>query len=156
MPATKTNRLWKEYAWLRKIYRYGSKVRSVYISSYRTIYAKLTFWNQLRYCYFFTNWSVLALSCRYQRSKVHPRTPDIRQVCSKRSWDGQIRKWRRLLHEFDPPKDEDEEDPDQMVIPRREQDRSTEYVEDTLMDIQSEYVEDPHLKIYDGWSDDEC
>ena len=77
-------------------------------------------------------------------------------MCSKRSWDGQIRKWRRLLHEFDPPKGEDEVDADQMLAPRREQDRSMGYVEDALMDMQAEYVEDPDLKIYDGWSDDEC
>ena len=28
----------------------------------------------------------------------HPRTPSATQQCSKRSWDGQVRKWRRLLH----------------------------------------------------------
>jgi len=39
----------------------------------------------------------------------HPRTPDPYQVCSKRSYDGQIRKWRRLLHAYDPPKVEGEE-----------------------------------------------
>jgi histone RNA hairpin-binding protein len=103
-----------------------------------------------------SEFNLSSLSYRYQRTKAHPRTPDIRQVCSKRSWDGQIRKWRRLLHEFDPPKDEDEEDPEQMFAPGREQDRSAEYVEDTLMDMQSEYVEDQDLKIYEGWSDDEC
>lgn len=36
------------------------------------------------------------------RTKEHPKTPDIYQVCSKRSWDGQVRKWRRQLHDFDP------------------------------------------------------
>jgi len=36
------------------------------------------------------------------RSKNHPKIPDINQVCSKRSWDGQVRKWRRQLHDFDP------------------------------------------------------
>ncbi|ELP84247.1 hypothetical protein EIN_064820 [Entamoeba invadens IP1] len=30
-----------------------------------------------------------------------PKTPEINQVCSKRSWDGQVRKWRRELHAFD-------------------------------------------------------
>lgn len=29
-------------------------------------------------------------------------TPDIRQACSKRAFDGQVRKWRRMLHEWDP------------------------------------------------------
>jgi len=36
------------------------------------------------------------------RKKV-AKTPDIHQVCSKRSWDGQVRKWRRELHVYDPP-----------------------------------------------------
>lgn len=31
-----------------------------------------------------------------------PNTPRKEKECSKRSWDGQIRKWRRLLHAFDP------------------------------------------------------
>jgi hypothetical protein len=31
------------------------------------------------------------------------KAPDAHQVCSKRSWDGQVRRWRRLLHLFDPP-----------------------------------------------------
>eukprot|EP00742_Colponemidia_sp_Colp-10_P002115 GILJ01002259.1.p1 GENE.GILJ01002259.1~~GILJ01002259.1.p1 ORF type:complete len:406 (-),score=37.07 GILJ01002259.1:446-1663(-) len=30
----------------------------------------------------------------------HPVTPDIRQSCSKRAWEGQVRKWRRLLHAY--------------------------------------------------------
>jgi hypothetical protein len=36
------------------------------------------------------------------RRKGDPRTPDKHQVCSKRSWDGQVRKWRRQLHFYDP------------------------------------------------------
>lgn len=39
---------------------------------------------------------------RKDRKRDDPRTPDKYQVCSKRSWDGQISKWRRLLHRFDP------------------------------------------------------
>jgi len=54
----------------------------------------------------------LELVPRKQRKKyVHPQTPDIKQVCSKRSWDGQVKKWRRRLHEFDPPAKENEETP---------------------------------------------
>lgn len=54
----------------------------------------------------------LELVPRKQRKKyVHPQTPDIKQVCSKRSWDGQVKKWRRRLHEFDPPMSENEETP---------------------------------------------
>jgi histone RNA hairpin-binding protein len=39
---------------------------------------------------------------RDARSTVDPRTPDAYQVCSKRSWDGQVSKWRRMLHQWDP------------------------------------------------------
>ena len=34
---------------------------------------------------------------------LDPMTPRVHQKCSKRSWDGQVRKWRRLLHQYDPP-----------------------------------------------------
>jgi histone hairpin-like RNA-binding protein len=53
--------------------------------------------------------SALLSSCRSQRTKNLPRTPDKSQVCSKRSWDGQIRKWRRLLHDFDVSQEDEEE-----------------------------------------------
>lgn len=41
--------------------------------------------------------------CRDKRGKKHPHTPDVHQKCSKRAFDGQVRKWRRLLHEWDLP-----------------------------------------------------
>jgi len=37
-----------------------------------------------------------------QRLKEHPKTPRKSQTCSKRSWDGQVKKWRRELHKWDP------------------------------------------------------
>lgn len=37
-------------------------------------------------------------------------TPDVRQACSKRAFDGQVRKWRRMLHEWDPEGDGGEEE----------------------------------------------
>jgi hypothetical protein len=40
---------------------------------------------------------------REQRKKGDPKTPNKYQICSKRSWDGQVRKWRRQLHFYDPP-----------------------------------------------------
>jgi len=36
------------------------------------------------------------------RGPKDPVTPRKNQKCSKRSWDGQIRKWRRELHQWDP------------------------------------------------------
>ncbi|GAM28705.1 hypothetical protein SAMD00019534_118810 [Acytostelium subglobosum LB1] len=36
------------------------------------------------------------------REKHHPKTPDIHQRCSRRSWVGQIKKWRKELHKYDP------------------------------------------------------
>lgn len=35
------------------------------------------------------------------RPKEGPWTPRKDHKCSKRSWDGQIKKWRRQLHAFD-------------------------------------------------------
>jgi len=42
---------------------------------------------------------------RDKRRKEHPRTPRKEQICSKRSWDGQVKKWRRELHKWDPAPD---------------------------------------------------
>ena len=36
-----------------------------------------------------------------RREDGHPVTPCKEQKCSKRSFDGQVRKWRRQLHEWD-------------------------------------------------------
>ena len=36
-------------------------------------------------------------------------TPNIRAGMSKRAFDGAVRKWRRLLHAYDPPVEDDEE-----------------------------------------------
>eukprot|EP00667_Euglena_gracilis_P011766 EG_transcript_12046 len=36
-----------------------------------------------------------------KRGKREPHTPVITQKCSKRSWDGQVKKWRKQLHKYD-------------------------------------------------------
>jgi len=46
---------------------------------------------------------------RQEKGLICPVTPRKQQDCSKRSWDGQIRKWRRELHSWDPV-DENEKD----------------------------------------------
>ncbi|KAK9823081.1 hypothetical protein WJX72_000049 [[Myrmecia] bisecta] len=52
---------------------------------------------------------------RYNRRILHgvvpidPITPDIRQNISKRCFDGQVKKWRRMLHTWDEKADEADE-----------------------------------------------
>ncbi|KAJ7556500.1 hypothetical protein O6H91_05G086200 [Diphasiastrum complanatum] len=90
---------------------------------------------------------------RHKRVKSDPHTPDIHQVCSKRSWDGQVSKWRRSLHFYDPPVQEDEEFPEEIGVMRM-----------TGLDIQDnevcaslpakeQVVKDSDLSIYGDWMD---
>lgn len=43
---------------------------------------------------------ILALP-RKQRQPIHPKTPNKFRKCSRRKFDGQIKKWRKLLHVWD-------------------------------------------------------
>jgi hypothetical protein len=47
----------------------------------------------------YKNYRASVSKCR--RTKDCPRTPDVNRKCSKRSFDGQIRAWRRALHQYD-------------------------------------------------------
>lgn len=38
---------------------------------------------------------------RAQRKRGDPQTPDKNQICSTRSWMGQMKRWRRKLHQWD-------------------------------------------------------
>ncbi len=53
---------------------------------------------------------------RKYREETHPVTPDHKQTCSKRSWDGQIKVWRRRLHLWTPAAATTEQQPQQQPI----------------------------------------
>ena len=38
---------------------------------------------------------------KWKRTREHPRTPDPRLAMSKRAFEGRVRQWRRLLHQYD-------------------------------------------------------
>jgi hypothetical protein len=58
---------------------------------------------QIQYGYNTVGYQLYVASTpKNKRSRDMPRTPDKNQQCSKRSWDGQVRKWRRALHQWDP------------------------------------------------------
>ncbi|KAH7283264.1 hypothetical protein KP509_35G069300 [Ceratopteris richardii] len=100
---------------------------------------------------------------RFKRKAKDPQTPNPKQVCSKRSWDGQIRKWRRLLHLYDPPSEDGEEvaedlsrfrnaDTDPSYASKRgdKVGDETESVQSAISD-NLQPAKDANLTIYDDW-----
>ena len=51
----------------------------------------------------------LELVAKSDRKASDARTPDIHAPLSKRAFDGVVRKWRRFLHAYDPPLENDDE-----------------------------------------------
>lgn len=68
-------------------------------------------WCSLSHLLFMLNRVFLWLNLfhREQRTKEDPNTPDKFQMCSTRSWVGQIKNWRRKLHVWDPPSEGQED-----------------------------------------------
>ena len=57
---------------------------------------------QIRYGYNTVGYrNYIASVPRHERKPGMPITPNKNQHCAKRSWDAQIRYWRRYLHKFD-------------------------------------------------------
>ena len=52
----------------------------------------------------------LELVDRAMRKPSDAWTPDVRARASKRAFDGMVRKWRRALHAYDPPVDENDDE----------------------------------------------
>lgn len=86
---------------------------------------------------------------RNDRTAEHATTPNIYQVCSKRSWDGQMRKWRRYLHQWDPQAEEDE-----IVINPEEEEEEWKDDEGNVENIENENNNCKILTIYDDYEGD--
>ena len=56
-------------------------------------------------------------SHRKQRQREHPTSPNKYRKCSRRCFDGQLRTWRRNLHQFDEENENTKQDvPDTIEI----------------------------------------
>lgn len=93
---------------------------------------------------------------RDRRKRDDPQTPDVKEVCSKRRWDGKVRKWRRLLHQFDPPVNENEEGPKFFPVGGRDKQNASIHVHVESKVGTTESKKWPNrtkefLKIYQDW-----
>ncbi|KAH9325621.1 hypothetical protein KI387_005799 [Taxus chinensis] len=96
----------------------------------------------------------LELVPRNKRLKGDPQTPETKQVCSKRSWDGQVKKWRRCLHEFDPPQSEDEVSPKLFSVGGRSDTSDEEDREENAAQPESNPAPQAGvLSIYEDWDE---
>lgn len=56
-------------------------------------------------------------SSRKQRRREHPTSPNKYRKCSRRCFDGQLRTWRRNLHQFDEDNENNKQDgPDSIPL----------------------------------------
>ncbi|KAH9315406.1 hypothetical protein KI387_024033 [Taxus chinensis] len=96
----------------------------------------------------------LELVPRNRRLKGDPQTPEIKQVCSKRSWDGQVKKWRRRLHEFDFPHSEDDVSPKLFSVGGRSDISNEEDREENPAQPESNPApKSGVLSIYEDWDE---
>lgn len=79
---------------------------------------------------------------RNKRKNTDPKTPDPHLRFSKRRWDGLVRKWRRQLHEYDPPNEENNNKDDDDEMPKIE--RLT--TKDNMEEISGDNFDDSDLK----------
>ncbi|MCO5588683.1 hypothetical protein L7F22_042642 [Adiantum nelumboides] len=92
---------------------------------------------------------------RCKRKLRDPQTPNPKQVCSKRSWDGQVRKWRRLLHVYDPPHEHGEEEAENFSSDMSSLRKDVDITRSSQRFSQPKdlLTEDANLTIYSDWNE---